>query len=240
MRARATSTGAPSTSAARSTGRCGPRPSTCAAPAGRVSSSARPPTPGLSPLPAPRPAARPRPDRLGQPMSPAGLAEFSFVLLVAGGLTLAFAFVSHVAAVALASQPRRVARPAGALVPAAAGVSAIGTVSLGTGPRGSLAGGPFAAGPAAGIAGIAMGAAWGAWLFLGLSMLLRAILVGRGPWGSMFDFGVAFGWGILGGYLLLERRYPIPAIAFIPLGVALFLVVYALTLPPQISPLVPA
>jgi cytochrome c-type biogenesis protein CcsB len=51
---------------------------------------------------------------------------------------------------------------------------------------------------------------------------------------------MAFAFGILTGYLFLQRRYPIRAIAFLPLGVALFLVGYAETLPSAIEPLVPA
>jgi cytochrome c-type biogenesis protein CcsB len=172
------------------------------------------------------------------------LADLSLDLLVAGALTLAFAFVCDVAAVALAAQSRRVVRAAG-LVPAVAGAGASGTGSATAttgsfGARGATGSAVLTTGPGTGLGSIAIGAAWGAWLFLGLSMLLRAVLVGRGPWGSMFEFGVAFGWGILSGYLFLERRYPIRAIGFVPLGVALFLVAYALTLPAQISPLVPA
>jgi cytochrome c-type biogenesis protein CcsB len=159
------------------------------------------------------------------------LADLAFYLLVAGAVTLGFAFVSSVMAVALASQAR-IGNRARALVPVAATSGSGGTVTLGEGRSSDVPGGA--------VAGIAIGAAWGAWLFLGLSMLLRAILVGRGPWGSMFEFGVAFAWGILGGYLFLGRRYPIRSIGFIPLGVALFLVTYALTLPAEISPLVPA
>ena len=167
-------------------------------------------------------------------MTPDRLAEFAFDLLVAGAVTLGFAFVGNVAAVALASQARLGTR-ARRLMPAAAtaGSDGGGLVALAEGENGSDP-------PGRAVAGIAIGAAWGAWLFLGLSMLLRAVLVGRGPWGSMFEFGVAFAWGILGGYLFLERRYPIRSIGFIPLGVALFLVTYALTLPAEISPLVPA
>jgi ABC-type transport system involved in cytochrome c biogenesis permease subunit len=160
------------------------------------------------------------------------LAEFAFDLLVAGAVTLGFAFVSNVVAVALASQARSGNR-ARTLVPAAASAGSGGTVTLAEGRDASDASGGA-------VAGIAIGAAWGALLFLGLSMLLRAILVGRGPWGSMFEFGVAFAWGILGGYLFLERRYPIRSIGFIPLGVGLFLITYALALPAEISPLVPA
>ena len=42
-----------------------------------------------------------------------------------------------------------------------------------------------------------------------LAMLIRAYIVGRGPWGNMYEFSIAFAFGIVGGYLLLQRRYPI-------------------------------
>jgi ABC-type transport system involved in cytochrome c biogenesis permease subunit len=64
--------------------------------------------------------------------------------------------------------------------------------------------------------------------------------VGRGPWGNLYEFSVAFAIGVLGGYLFLSRRYAIRAIGFIPTGVALFLLGYAFTLPQEIGPLVPA
>ena len=81
---------------------------------------------------------------------------------------------------------------------------------------------------------------WTSFILVGLGLLIRAYLVGRGPWGNLYEFSVAFGFGIMGGYLFLSRRYPIKAIAFIPIGVAFFLLTYAFTLPAQISPLVPA
>ena len=56
----------------------------------------------------------------------------------------------------------------------------------------------------------------------------------------MYEFSIAFAVGTLAGYLLLEHRYPIRSLAFLPLGVALFLVGYAATLPAAIEPLVPA
>jgi cytochrome c-type biogenesis protein CcsB len=71
-------------------------------------------------------------------------------------------------------------------------------------------------------------------------LLIRGYLVGRGPWGNMFEFTVAFATSITGGYLYLQRRYPIRAIGFIPTGVALALLLYAASLPSQISQLVPA
>jgi ABC-type transport system involved in cytochrome c biogenesis permease subunit len=45
-------------------------------------------------------------------------------------------------------------------------------------------------------------------LVLATSMLLRAYLVGRGPWGNMFEFSVAFSTSMLGGYLFLQRPTP--------------------------------
>jgi len=72
------------------------------------------------------------------------------------------------------------------------------------------------------------------------SLALRGYLVGRGPWGNMYEFTVAFATSIVIGYLLLGRRYPIRSIGFIPVGVALALLLYASTLPAAIEPLVPA
>jgi cytochrome c-type biogenesis protein CcsB len=78
------------------------------------------------------------------------------------------------------------------------------------------------------------------WVGLGASMLLRALVVGRGPWGNMFEFSVAFAFSMIGGYLFLQRRYPIRTIGFLPLGVALAMLLYASSLPSEIKPLVPA
>jgi cytochrome c-type biogenesis protein CcsB len=72
------------------------------------------------------------------------------------------------------------------------------------------------------------------------SLLLRGIVVGRGPWGNMFEFTVAFGASIIGGYLALQRRYPIRSIGFIPVGIALALLLYAASLGSGIKDLVPA
>jgi cytochrome c-type biogenesis protein CcsB len=64
--------------------------------------------------------------------------------------------------------------------------------------------------------------------------------VGRGPWGNLFEFSEAFATSILGGYLFLQRRYPIRSIGFLPTGVALAMLLYASSLPSQVEPLVPA
>jgi cytochrome c-type biogenesis protein CcsB len=72
------------------------------------------------------------------------------------------------------------------------------------------------------------------------SLALRGIEVGRGPYGNLYEFSTAFATSILGGYLWLATRYPIRQIGFIPVGVALALLLYASSLPSEIEPLVPA
>ena len=49
--------------------------------------------------------------------------------------------------------------------------------------------------------------------------MTRGIAVGRGPYGNLYEFSVAFATSILGGYLFLAQRYPIRQIGFIPVGV---------------------
>ena len=47
-------------------------------------------------------------------------------------------------------------------------------------------------------------------------MLLRAVLVGRGPWGNLYEFCVAFAFGITAGYLYLRPPLPAPLARFLP------------------------
>ena len=75
---------------------------------------------------------------------------------------------------------------------------------------------------------------------LAAALVARGVAVGRGPWGNLYEFSIAFATAIAGGYLLLERRYSIASIGFIPLGVAAALTLYAASLPSEIRPLVPA
>jgi cytochrome c-type biogenesis protein CcsB len=139
-------------------------------------------------------------------------------LVITGSLLLLLAFVAAVAHATLLATGRR---PALAL----AGVDG-GNVALPGGARTAAA--------------IGHGLTWASLLLLGAGLAMRAIVVGRGPWGNMYEFSIAFAAGILGGYLFLERRYPMRGLAFLPLGVALFLAGFAATLPSSIEPLVPA
>jgi cytochrome c-type biogenesis protein CcsB len=165
------------------------------------------------------------------------MATMSLYLFVAGGLALAFAFACHVAYTTILAQSgvavaRRGLAPAGAAVGGAATMTVSGSPAGVGGQAGSAVGGTSGA--------FAISATWVAAVLIGISMLLRAIIVGRGPWGNMYEFSVAFAFGITAGYLFLQRRYPIRSLGFLPLGVAAFLVAYAATLPHEIEPLVPA
>ena len=158
------------------------------------------------------------------------MATLSNYLFITGALTLLMAFIAGVAYTAMLASGRRVSVGMG-YTAQLAGVTGTSSVAAGDGP---------AAVPGHSLSGIGHGLAWAGFLLLVGSLVTRAIIVERGPWGNMFEFSIAFAVGILGGYLFLERRYPIRTIAFMPLGVALFLVGYAATLPSTIEPLVPA
>ena len=163
------------------------------------------------------------------------MASGSLILYTAGTILLALGFAAHVAhAVLLANGRRSIAILAPRREPAYAG-AVTGSFVEGGGRSERLGDRPTSA-----AAPFAWGLTLAGWLAIGLSMLLRAIIVERGPWGNMFEFTVAFAFTIAGGYLFLERRYPIRAIGFLPIGVALMLLAYSATLPKQIEPLVPA
>src|SRR5262245_47467465 len=171
------------------------------------------------------------------------MSVLATILFPIGTILIAFAFAAHVGhAVLLANGRRsvRLALPAGGPQPAWAGAV---TGSFATARAAAI--GPESPDAPLGIAPTPLGRA-AIWLAgLGFAALLtyliaRGITVGRGPWGNMFEFSVAFATSIVGGYLYLQRRYPIRSIGFIPTGVALALLLYASSLPSQISQLLPA
>jgi cytochrome c-type biogenesis protein CcsB len=162
------------------------------------------------------------------------MATASFYLYVIAGLLLTGAFATHVAHTVLLAAGRRLAaafaprrEPAFAGVVSGAFVTEVEQRPAGGAPRTAAA--PFA-----------IGLAWATLLALAATLLLRGLVVGRGPWGNMYEFTVAFTTGIVGGYVLLERRYPVRSLGALPLGVALGLFLYSWTLPKDIEPLVPA
>lgn len=73
-----------------------------------------------------------------------------------------------------------------------------------------------------------------------ISLILRAINTGHGPFSSMYEFAVAFAWGILVMTLIFSRIYKLPVINTIGVIIALALMIFAGTLSSKAAPLVPA
>jgi cytochrome c-type biogenesis protein CcsB len=166
------------------------------------------------------------------------LAAISSMLFPVGVILAALGFAAHVGhAVMLANGRRALATMSIAPQPAFAGAV---TGSFVTSSMRSTTGAPALAASASPLSRVAAWLIGLAALVLGASLLSRAIVVGRGPWGNMFEFTVAFSFSMLAGYSLLARRYAIRSIGFIPTGVALALLLYASSLPSAISQLVPA
>jgi cytochrome c-type biogenesis protein CcsB len=166
------------------------------------------------------------------------MAQISLLLFPIGAIAIALGFAAHIGhAVMLANGRRSMPSLVPNRQPAWAGVvtgsfAASRTSAAGTGP--DLAASPTPLGRAAVVlTAIGFGV-------LVASLLLRGIVVGRGPWGNMFEFTVAFGTSIVGGYLVLQRRYPIRSIGFIPVGISLAMLLYAASLGSGIKELVPA
>jgi cytochrome c-type biogenesis protein CcsB len=163
------------------------------------------------------------------------MAIASQILFTVGTIVLAVGFAAHVGHAVLLANGRRLAVLATAPQPAWAGV-VTGSFAAGrTGP--SAAPDSAAPSPLARTAIIITVIGFAALI---ASLAFRAVIVGRGPWGNMYEFSVAFATSITGGYLFLQRRYPIRSIGFIAVGVAVALLLYAATLPSRIENLVPA
>ena len=149
------------------------------------------------------------------------MSEYSFV---AGVLSVGLALVCY--AVAFASV--RFARTRTAVATAGAGAGAGGgTVTM------------VQRGPSS-LAAYGTLIAWLALAFLTASLIFRTIAVGHGPFANMYEFSVAFAWGVMAMYLYFERRYHQRALGLIALPVALAMLLYATTIPAAAEPLVPA
>jgi cytochrome c-type biogenesis protein CcsB len=166
------------------------------------------------------------------------MAQASSLLFVLGVIATAIGFAAHVGHAVLLANGRRVVVLAPSVRPAFATGGVTGSFVT---ARATAAAAPI--GLAASPTPLSRAATVITALAFGLlvaSLLLRGIVVGRGPYGNLYEFSVAFAASILGGYLFLARRYPIRQIGFIPVGVALAMLLYASSLPSEIEPLVPA
>jgi ABC-type transport system involved in cytochrome c biogenesis permease subunit len=81
---------------------------------------------------------------------------------------------------------------------------------------------------------------WLAVFALLASMVFRTIATGHGPFANMYEFSMAFAFGILAAYMWFERTYHQRILALVALPVALAMMLYASTIPATIEPLVPA
>ena len=81
---------------------------------------------------------------------------------------------------------------------------------------------------------------WLAVVALFASMAFRTVATGHGPFANMYEFSMAFAFGILAAYMWFERRYHQRILALVALPVALAMMGYAATIPADIEPLVPA
>jgi cytochrome c-type biogenesis protein CcsB len=159
------------------------------------------------------------------------VATLSFYLVVVGGIALVGAFALLVAHLVLVAQGDR----------AVTRRLASATTSM----RGNLAeqldgGAPTTAESSSPLSAIAGALAVTATGSLGIALIARAIVVGRGPWGNLYEFTVAFAFGICAATIIFDRGSRLSALSTIAYGVALALLAYATTLPNAVVDLVPA
>ena len=159
------------------------------------------------------------------------MATLSFYLVVVGAIALVGAFALYVVHLVLVAQGDRAVTPR----------LATATASM----RGNLAeqldgGAPTAAESTSPISAIAAALAVIATGSLGVALITRAIVVGRGPWGNLYEFTISFAFGICAAAIIFDRKQRLPALSTIAYGVALALLAYATTLPNAVVDLVPA
>ncbi len=162
------------------------------------------------------------------------MATLSFYLIVVGSIALIASFtllITHL--VLIASNDRALRAPVPAAGLAGASIS---------GPLGrALRGGEPEEAERRSSAGDAGGALLTVGtIALGASLLLRALIVGRGPWGNLYEFSISFAFGICAATIYFDRRGRLRALGVIAIGVALGLLAYAATLPNEVTQLVPA
>jgi cytochrome c-type biogenesis protein CcsB len=82
--------------------------------------------------------------------------------------------------------------------------------------------------------------AWLGTVALLAGLALRTLATGHGPFSNMYEFSMAFAFGILIAYMYFERKYHQRILALVSLPVAMGMMLYAFTIPADIAPLVPA
>jgi ABC-type transport system involved in cytochrome c biogenesis permease subunit len=80
----------------------------------------------------------------------------------------------------------------------------------------------------------------GGLIAISVSLIIRATSTGHGPFSSMYEFAVAFSWGILVMALIFGWTYKLPLISTIGVIIALAMLIFAANLSSKAVPLVPA
>ena len=76
--------------------------------------------------------------------------------------------------------------------------------------------------------------------FITLTIVFRAIQTGHGPFSNMYEFALAFAWGIVVMGVIFDWRYKTAAVRNVGLIVALLLLIFATVKNAKPEPLVPA
>ena len=136
------------------------------------------------------------------------MEQLSFVAFVLGVIATALGFAAHVGHAALLANGRRLVLAPASIGQPAFAASGVSGSFVTTRAASSSAPAGLATSPTP-LSRVAIGITLGAFALLVAAMVLRAVVVGRGPYGNLFEFSAAFATSILGGYLFLQRRYPI-------------------------------
>jgi cytochrome c-type biogenesis protein CcsB len=118
--------------------------------------------------------------------------------------------------------------------------------ALGAGRRPVLAaasagGGSVSLSTPAGLGGYAVILTALSFAMLTLSLIARTVATGHGPFANMYEFSVAFAWGVVGTSLYFERRFHLRSLGLLMTLAATLLLYYARFLTSaDVQPLVPA
>ncbi len=145
------------------------------------------------------------------------LSEYTFIAAI---LVTGLAFLVYVGYVLSGIRAARLASAGGPLTTT--------SVSWSSGPR------------ATSLARYGTLLGWLGLALLTISLVLRTIVTGHGPFSNMYEFSAAFSWGILVAYYWFERKYHQRVLALLVLPVVVAIMMAAAAFPSTVEPLVPA
>jgi ABC-type transport system involved in cytochrome c biogenesis permease subunit len=79
-----------------------------------------------------------------------------------------------------------------------------------------------------------------AFIFITISIISRTISTGHGPFSNMYEFAIAFVWGVMLIGIIFWLRYKMPIVGLISSIISTGLLIFAWNLSPQANPLMPA